>query len=1650
MPSLRLPILALLSILAPPALHGATPVYRNAVLADNPVAYWELDESSGTTAADSAPPAQNGSFQNVTLAQPSAFPALGTAAGFNGSSSRVRVPANAAFQLGTGNFSVEAWARTPVASRGDIFNYKNANDFGLFLNNNGSGSISGWHNGQLPVFTTTLDAWHHIVATRSNGVLRLFVDGLERGSQANTQSFSAGADLFLGANHTGAPAYAGTIWFNGWIDEVAVYASALTPARILAHYNAAQPPPTPATISILPASSLTSSSATISARVTDPGSAIPDITFFWGNNDAGSTGPWDHEVSAGPSSGTVSLSLSALSQGTTYFYRARALNPAGPAWSESLSFTTPIPAPPSILTLPATSIAGRSAVLNASVTSTGNDPPAVTLYFGPIDGGTNPAAWASSFPLGSSSTSPSRPVSPLAPLTTYFCRAAATNSAGTSWAPASISFSTTAWSPPAIVINEIHFNDDDPAGHSEFIELHNPGNAPADLAGAFFDAGINFTLPASTTIPPGGFLIVCEDPDTILRRWGRSGPSVISWQDKTTPSWNLLSNNGETIRLRDPSGAIIDVVDYQLGFPWPTVGDLPYNSIELIHPALDNNLGGHWRNSSGTPTPLAPNRSLSTLSPPAVRQVDHAEVSTNPPAEWPRSGNPVRISARITDPDGVTSVSVSYQIVEPGTYISDSDPRYNLPASWTSLPMSDDGTNGDLAAADGTFSALIPATVQQHRRLIRYRISATDSTNSSIRTPYTDDPQQNFAYFVYDSIPAWSGAARPGTTTPVSYQPALLESVPPFHLITSTTEHAAAQSIPVTNPNGSTSPAGAPYTHSLYNWKGALCHRGIVYDHIRYRARGGVWRFAMGKNMWKFDFNRGHDFAAYDNYGRPYSQKWRKLNFSSCIQQGDFLHRGEQGLFESVGFRLFQLSGIPAAHTNFAHFRIIERPSESNNSASQFDDDFQGLYLAVEQPDGQFLDEHNLPDGNLYKMENGTGELNNKGAGQPDNKSDLVAFQAYTPSESWWRANCNLPAYFNYRAIVDCIHHYDIGDGKNYCFYRNPLTSRWQPVPWDLDLTWADNMYRADSGIAGLAPSSNSTEPFFAPVFGNGSTSGIPAIRAELRNRTREILDLLWNQEQTGLLIDEMASVIYQPNQPSFVDADRALWDYNPILVSSAVNPSKAGHGRFYQRSADSPDGIANSAAGSPAGSFSGMITTLKNYINTRRSVITSQILTATEENLVPATPVISRSIPGTNPIAVNSLAFSSSAFSGRNGAAFAAIQWRLAPITDPAAPDFNRFNRHTPRLYEIDAAWLSPELPAFSPSITIPASAIRPGTVCRARVRHKDANGRWSHWSAPAQFTTAPPDISPYLNSLVVSQVMYHPPDPSSAEALVSTDPEDFEWIEILNVGPITLDLSAVRFTKGIDFDFANSAAPSLAPGQRAIVVRNPAAFAARYPTRPPNTHVARSWQPGDNLSNAGESIRLSFGTGTTIREFTYDDASPWPTEADGNGFPLVLIAPSSLPDHALPSNWRSGTSANGNPGASDSRNLAAYLLSFSLSNPSDDPDGDGFSTLAEYALGSHPLLPDSSPRIVPAQAMLDVGRGPEPFFTLSISVPHATDDITISAESSADLVSWQPDAVLLERSRRPDGSLFLGWRSANPITSPANRWFRLRITPR
>src|SRR5205814_3756202 len=141
---------------------------------------------------------------------------------------------------------------------------------------------------------------------------------------------------------------------------------------------------------------------------------------------------------------------------------------------------------------------------------------------------------------------------------------------------------------------------------------------------------------------------------------------------------------------------------------------------------------------------------FSTNAPPQMRQVENFP-------KMPGSNVPVTITAKITDPNGVSSANFQYQLVDPGSYIAITDAAYAT--QWTTLAMHDDGLNGDVTAGDGIFTLVMPASFQVNRRLIRYRISSTDSLGASITAPYADDPQPNFAYYVYDGIPAWTGAA---------------------------------------------------------------------------------------------------------------------------------------------------------------------------------------------------------------------------------------------------------------------------------------------------------------------------------------------------------------------------------------------------------------------------------------------------------------------------------------------------------------------------------------------------------------------------------------------------------------------------------------------------------------------------------------------------------------------------------------------------------------------------------------------------------------------------------------------------------------------------------------------------------------------------
>ena len=1168
-----------------------------------------------------------------------------------------------------------------------------------------------------------------------------------------------------------------------------------------------------------------------------------------------------------------------------------------------------------------------------------------------------------------------------------------------------------------VLINEIHYDPPVKTELSEFIELHNSGAQVVDLSGWALSEGVTFQFPAGTTISAGGYLVVAENPAALQAKFGATalGPWV-----------GLLANDGETITLRNALGEVVDEVDYQLGFPWPTVGDLPGYSIELVNPAFDNDLGGSWRRSvrgvpvgqsevliaerstwkyrkgtaeasspisawrglsfndsgwasglapvgydgdltmgtplpdmqgnytsfylrkkftvaepaaiasltvaalyddgiqvwingrrvvnaqmpdrnvaynetatgdaregraydeftvsspaaflqagenviavqahnislSGSsdayadirlvallgsggagPTPGARNAVYETTLPPQIRQVNHSP-------EEPRAGQAITITAKITDPDGVASARLLYQLVEPGNYIELKDAAYET--AWTAVTMTDSGTDGDVTANDGIYTVTLPGSLQAHRRLVRYRIEATDKGGLTIRAPYLDDPAPNFAYFVYDGVPAWQAAVRPGTTAAQSFSAAEMGRLETYHLIA---KRASVEAATWTS----------RYGGDEYLWGGTLVYDRKVYDHIRYRARGGVWRYAMGKNMWKFDFNRGHDFEARDNYGEPYKTKWRKLNLGANIQQGDYLHRGEQGMFESVGFRLFNMAGVESPKSHWVNYRIVDEAQEAP-AANQYGGDYWGLYLAIEQEDGRFLDEHDLPDGNLYKMENYTGELNNQGRYAATDKSDLNLFLSTyrnttsLPTEAWWRQNADLEKIYSYHAIVEGIHHYDICFGKNYFYYLNPVTGRWSIHSWDLDLTWADNMYGASCDD--IRDHIIARSPF----------------NIEYKNRLREVRDLLFNTDQAWKVIDEYAGIVKGTNgEPNILAADRSMWDFNPVMASALVNSSKAGQGRFYQF----PEGANNPTR---RGSFEAGVLVMKDYVVNRAVRLDS----LANDPLIPPTPTLAYAGPTNFP--VNRIELSASGVAGRS-----AVQWRVGEVR-VAAPAVRG-------IYEIETAWESPEFSTINPNFTLPAEAMRVGRTYRARVKVKDAAGRWSHWSAPLEFTATEPDNSVALQEhLKVTEIMYNPPAGS-----------EFEYIEFFNSSTnVTLELDGVSFGNGIDYTFP--AGSSIGPRQFGLLVQaTPANNFAGFRQHYGLDNTAKIFGPySGNLNNNGERLELkTAAAGSQIFSFAYNEGPGWPKLADGTGHSLEHKSGS----YEYGRNWTGSSVIGGSP---------------------------------------------------------------------------------------------------------------------------------------
>ncbi len=1170
-----------------------------------------------------------------------------------------------------------------------------------------------------------------------------------------------------------------------------------------------------------------------------------------------------------------------------------------------------------------------------------------------------------------------------------------------------------------VVINEIHFNGADNTVLNDFVELYNSGQVPVNLTGWRISGGVDYAFPNNTIIAAGGYLLIAEAPSVILSKFSKTALG---------PWTGSLNSDGESVRLRNAADAVVDSVDYSVGFPWPVASGGDGASLERINARLEGTLGGNWRASTippdgtliDTASPGAQNLKYGVNAPPAVRQVAHSP-------QQPTTANAITFTAKVTDPDGVATVTLSYQIVTPGNYIPSylpnpisgnniaseirtANPAFEAPANWTTVTMNDDGISGDALGGDSIWTVKLPP--QANRTLLRYRITVTDNTGSNVRVPYADDPSLNFACYIYNGVPAYQG-------TPA----ATLGSLPTYQLITRGADWSDCVAYSTTKQINQGNLA-----RFFYNWNGTFVYEGVVYDHVKYRTRGGNGRYTgSGKRSMRFKFNRGAYLAIRDQDGNFYPTKWQTLTTSKGLENHAAI---TYSLNEFVNNRLWNAYGVPSPFTHFAHWRNVTTAAEQSDA---YHGDFQGFIGILEDYDARFFDAHNLPKGNLYKLLNQTNvaleqqryqaPLGAKNGTDHDwIESSLTGF---TPPATV-AANVNLDKFDRYHAICQAVRHYDYWPdaNKNMAYYFEPdytaangFRGKLWILPFDTDASWGPNWNNGQDVVYNA---------LFSCSDGGGDAGTNPTLWPAYFNAVREVRDLIFQPDQINPLLDEAAAVI-----APIVAADTARWKTATADVGSYAGLSGPGSTSLAALVQDMKN-FAFSGGAWPGGSVGA---------GGRAAFLDTLQASQGEGLLIPNTPTIS--FTGGAGYAVNDLRFLASAFADPQGAGtFGTLQWRVAEITDPAAPAYVPGSKLK---LEIEAGYQSDEITTYAAGFRFPAVACIAGHTYRARVRMKDNTGRWSHWSAPVQFTATSASVAPYQQSLVISEIMYHPTPATAAETAQGWTDDDFEYVEIRNVSAQPVDVTDVRFTKGIDFDFP--AGTTIAAGSSVLVVRNAAAFAARYG---PGKPVVGTWVTGDFLSNGGEQVKLSFGAGTQITSVTYDDTLPWPGSADGGGYSLVRIAPENLalnPDFA--SNWRTSRQSGGTPGGDDRTTFNAWATMHGVpAEPLADPDRDGLPNLAEYVLIGDPLAGSEAVQPTPVVARLSVGGVDDDYLTLIVRRMDLPSDIGATVEFSTDLVNWSLPGVLISTSANADGTVTETWRAPQPQSGSVQLFGRLKMS--
>ena len=145
---------------------------------------------------------------------------------------------------------------------------------------------------------------------------------------------------------------------------------------------------------------------------------------------------------------------------------------------------------------------------------------------------------------------------------------------------------------------------------------------------------------------------------------------------------------------------------------------------------------------------------------------------------------------------------------------------------------------------------------------------------------------------------------------------------------------------------------------------------------------------------------------------------------------------------------------------------------------------------------------------------------------------------------------------------------------------------------------------------------------------------------------------------------------------------------------------------------------------------------------------------------------------------------------------------------------------------------------------------------------------------------TPGAPNEVPRTTTVVINEIFYRPPEDRAGE-----------FIELYNHGTESVDLSAFRFSRGINFTFPIGSA--IGPDEYVVVAQDPAILLEHYDLD------AHGPYEGE-LANSGENVRLVDTLGNLVDEVRFWDGGRWSQWADGRGSSLELIDPRQDNDFA------------------------------------------------------------------------------------------------------------------------------------------------------